>query len=198
MFTRAFERRIYVAVAVLVFSGLLGVSFGAFILWPSRREAGYEPEQPIAFSHKLHAGELQIDCLYCHSGADKGAHAWVPPVSTCMNCHSEVRPKDDQGNLKPGIVTLLEHWDQDEPIRWNKVHDLADFVYFDHSRHVGAGLECQECHGPVETRDTMRREYGMKMSWCLECHKQELPEDDPALERGWTTRAPIHCTACHR
>jgi hypothetical protein len=198
MFSRTFERRIYVAVAVLVFSGSLGVSFGAYVLWPSRREAGYEPEQPIAFSHKLHAGELQIDCLYCHSGAAKGAHAWVPPVSTCMNCHAEVQPKDDQGELKPGIATLLEHWEQDEPICWNKVHDLADFVYFDHSRHVAAGVQCQECHGPVEARDYMRREYGMKMSWCLECHKQELPADDAAVEQGRTTRAPIHCTACHR
>jgi hypothetical protein len=115
-----------------------------------------------------------------------------------MNCHAEVQPKDDQGELKPGVATLLEHWEQDKPICWNKVHDLADFVYFDHSRHVGAGVMCQECHGPVESRDYMRREYGLKMSWCLECHKQKLAPDDPAVEQGWSTRAPIHCTACHR
>jgi hypothetical protein len=198
MFSRTFERRIYIAVAVLVFSGSLGVSFGAYVLWPSRREAGYEPEQPIPFSHKLHAGELRIDCLYCHSGASKGPHAWVPPVSTCMNCHGEVQPKDDQGELKPGIATLLEHWEQDKPICWNKVHDLADFVYFDHSRHVAAGVLCQECHGPVESRDYMRREYGMKMSWCLECHKQKPSANDPAVEQGQSTHAPINCTACHR
>jgi len=198
MFSRAFERRIYVAVAVLVFSGSLGVSFGAYVLWPERREAGYQPEQPIAFSHKLHAGELQIDCLYCHSNASKGAHATVPPVSTCMNCHAEVPPKAAQGNTKPEIAPLLNHWEQHEPIRWNKVHDLADFAYFDHSRHVGSGLECQECHGAVERMDHVRREHGMKMSWCLDCHKQSPPEDDPAVEPGQATRAPIHCTACHR
>ncbi len=115
-----------------------------------------------------------------------------------MNCHLQVQPKDDQGNLKPEIAILLEHWDKAQPIRWNKVNDLADFVYFDHSRHVSAGLECQECHGPVEQRDTMRREYGLKMSWCLNCHKQKLPDDDPAVAQGQMTRALIHCSTCHR
>jgi hypothetical protein len=189
---------VYIAVGVLLLSGALGISFGAYILWPSHREAGYEPEQPIRYSHKLHAGTLRIDCLYCHSEAEKGAHAIVPPVSTCMNCHTEVQPADDQGNIKPEIATLLEHWERGEPIRWNKVHDLADFTYFNHSRHLNAGLECQECHGPVERRDYMRREYGMKMSWCLDCHKQEPSEDDPAGERDRATRGPINCTTCHR
>ena len=129
-------------------------------------------------------------------GAQKGAHATVPPLSTCMNCHAEVQPKDAQGNLKPGIATLLEHYEQDKPIRWNKVHDLADFTYFHHGSHVAAGIECQECHGPVETRDTMRREYGQKMSWCLQCHKQEPTAE--ATAKGWGTRGPIHCAACHR
>jgi hypothetical protein len=115
-----------------------------------------------------------------------------------MNCHAQVQPKDEQGNLKPGIATVLEHWEQKEPIRWNKVHDLADFAFFDHSQHVMAGLACQQCHGRVERMEHMRRVYGMKMSWCLECHKQKLPEDDPAIERGRSTRAPIHCTTCHR
>lgn len=198
MFSRTFERRIYIAVAVFVLSGALGISFGAYVLWPSHREAGYEPKQPIRFSHRLHAGELQINCLYCHSGAKTGAHALVPAVSTCMNCHKEVRPTDAEGQLKPAIATLLEHWEQGEPIRWNKVHDLADFVYFDHSRHLAAGLACQECHGPVERRDYMRREYGMKMSWCLDCHKQRSPDDDSAIGQGRSTRGPIHCTVCHR
>ena len=198
MFTKKFERRIYIAVAVLVFSAALGVSFGAYILWPERREAGYEPPQPILFSHKLHAGTLQIDCLYCHYGAKHGAQALVPPVSTCMNCHREVQPKDKQGQIKPGIATLLEHWEKAEPIRWNKVHDLADFVYFDHSRHLAAGLACQECHGPVETMDHMRREYGQKMNWCLGCHKQPPTETSPPAEPGRATRAPINCSTCHR
>ena len=195
MFSRKFEHRVYVAVGVLAFSGALGVSFGAYVLWPERRESGYEPVQPIAFSHKVHAGTLQIECLYCHVGAERGAHAWVPPVSTCMNCHTEVQPKDTAGKLKPEIAKLLEHWERQEPIRWNKVHDLADFVYFNHSRHVASGLYCHECHGPVMSMDHMRRVHGMKMSWCLNCHKQ-APDEEAAEQRD--TRAPINCTTCHR
>jgi hypothetical protein len=198
MFSRKFERRVYLAVCVLSFSGALGVSFGAYVLWPERRETGYMPEQPIRFSHALHAGTLQIDCLYCHWGADSGPQALVPSVSTCMNCHKEVQPKDDEGDLKPEIGKLLAHWERSEPVRWNKVYDLADFVYFDHSRHVTAGVACQECHGPVETMEYMRREHGMKMSWCLRCHKQAPPATTTAIEQEPATRAPIHCTACHR
>ena len=198
MFTRKFERRVYVILGVFLFSGALGTSFGAYVLWPSRREAGYQPQQPIAYSHKLHAGELKIECLYCHSEADKGPHATIPSVSTCMKCHEQVQTKDEEGNLTPAMKTLLEHWERKTPIVWNKVNDLADFAYFDHSRHVTAGLKCQECHGPVETMEHMRREYGLKMSWCLDCHKQEPQAGDPALERGDSMRAPINCTACHR
>lgn len=198
MFTRKFERRIYIAVGSLVLSGALGVAFGAYILWPERREAGYEPAQPIDFSHRLHAGTLQIDCMYCHSGVDRGAHALVPPVSTCMNCHTEVQPKDGQGNVRPEIAKLLEYWERSEPIRWNKVHDLADFAYFDHSRHIVTGVACEECHGPVEKMEHIRRVHGMKMSWCLDCHKQAPSEAGSAMSPERSTRAPINCTVCHR
>ena len=198
MFTRKFTRRVHLALAVLLFSLALGVAFGSFILWPSRREAGYEPAQPIDFSHKLHAGEMKIECLYCHTEAERGAQATVPALSTCMNCHKEVQPKDEHGELKHSIATLLEHWEQDKPVVWNKVHDLADFAYFNHSRHVTSGIECQECHGPVETMERVRRQYGQKMSWCLDCHKQEPAEEPAAYAATWTTRAPINCSTCHR
>ncbi|MHC4441155.1 MAG: cytochrome c3 family protein [Planctomycetota bacterium] len=198
MFTRKFERRIYIALAVFLFSCVLGISFGVYVLWPSRLEAGYEPAQPIGYSHKLHAGTLKIECLYCHCQADKGPYATLPSISTCMICHKEVQSKDDRGNLKPDTAVLLEHWEQKKPIIWNKVNDLADFTYFDHSRHLAADMKCQECHGPVETMEHMRREYGLKMSWCLDCHKQKLSEGDSAMAEGRTTRAPINCTTCHR
>jgi hypothetical protein len=198
MFTGKFTRRVHLALAVFLFSGALGVAFGAYILWPSRREAGYEPAQPIEFSHKLHAGELKIDCLYCHSEAERGAHATVPSVATCMNCHQQVQKKDENGELTPATAALVEHWEKKKPIVWNKVHDLADFVYFDHSRHLAADVECQECHGPVETMERVRREFGQKMSWCLNCHNQALPEDPPPYARHWATRAPTNCTTCHR
>jgi hypothetical protein len=198
MFTGKFTRRVHLALAVFLFSGALGVAFGALILWPSRREAGYEPAQPIEFSHRLHAGEMKIECLYCHSEAERSAQATVPSVATCMNCHQQVQTKDENGELTPATATLVEHWEKKRPIVWNKVHDLADFVYFDHSRHVAADVECQECHGPVETMERVRREFGQKMSWCLDCHNQAPPEDPPLYAQHWTTRAPIHCTTCHR
>lgn len=198
MFTKKFERRVYIAVGVLVFAVTLGTSFGAYVLWPSRREAGYEPAQPIAYSHKLHAGELKIECLYCHSEADKGAQATVPALSTCMKCHEQVQTKDKDGNLTPAMSTLLDHWEQQRPVMWNKVNDLADFAYFDHGRHIAANITCQECHGPVETMEHMRREYGLKMSWCLDCHKAEPAAGDWAFEQGRPTRGPIHCSTCHR
>lgn len=198
MFTRKFERRVYVAVGTLACAGVLGVTFGVFLLLPSRREAGYTPPQPIAFSHKIHAGTLQMDCAYCHTEVEKGPHATVPPVSLCMNCHTEVQPKDASGALRPGIATLVDHWERREPLRWNKVNDVADFVYFDHSRHVNSGVSCQTCHGPVETMDHMRREEGLKMRWCLECHMQEPAADSAAALEGRDTKAPINCTACHR
>ncbi len=198
MFTKKFDNRVYLAIGVLLFSCTLGVSFGAYVLWPSNREAGYAPEQPIAYSHRLHAGELKIECLYCHTQADKGPRATIPPVSTCMKCHDQVQNKDDQGKLTPAMATLLDHWEKKKPIVWNKVNDLADFAYFDHSRHVNSSIECQECHGPIETMVRVRREYGLKMAWCLDCHKQTPSEGDAALRRGDPTRAPIHCSTCHR
>ncbi len=198
MFTKRFERRVYIAVAVTMFSIALGTSFGAYVLWPSHREAGYTPHQPISFRHDLHAGELKIDCLYCHTDATKGPHATVPQLSICMNCHTEVKKLGPDGELMPGLVTLFEHWESGEPVIWNKVNDVADFVYFDHSRHLFAQIDCQDCHGPVEKMVHMRREFGLKMSWCLQCHKQKPQEGDAAFERGDETRAPIHCTTCHR
>jgi hypothetical protein len=204
MFTRKFERRVYVAAGVFLLSCVIGVSFGAYVLWPSHLEAGYEPEQPLPYSHLLHAGELQIQCVYCHTEAERGAHATVPPLSTCMKCHEQVQTRDESGNLKPGLAILLDHWKSREPIAWNKVNDLADFVYFDHSRHLAANLQCQECHGPVETMERVRRQYGMKMSWCLDCHRQPLSEKDPAgvweraSQQERTCRGPIHCSTCHR
>ena len=115
-----------------------------------------------------------------------------------MNCHAEVQPKDGEGRIKPEIAKLLEHWNDAQPIRWNKVNDLADFVYFEHSRHIAAGVTCQQCHGPVATMDHVRREHGQKMNWCLGCHKQpptnNLKTADPTL----TTQAPINCSTCHR
>lgn len=195
MFTRAFDKRVRIAAGVIGFSLLVGASFGTYALWPANLETGYAPVQPIEFSHKIMAGDFKIDCLYCHSFAEKGPHATLPTVASCMGCHDVIQPKNPDGSLRPGIVKLLEYWKKKEPIPWVKVNDLADFVYFDHSRHLAGGVTCQECHGPVETMDRVRRQNSLKMKWCLDCHTQPPPAGAPPQQ---TTRAPIHCNACHR
>jgi hypothetical protein len=146
---------------------------------------GYEPAQPIAYSHAVHAGELKIPCLYCHYGAERSRHAGVPSTSICMNCHSQVR-KD-----APEVQKLASAVERGEPIPWVKVHRLPDFAYFNHSRHVRADVACQTCHGPVETMVRIRQAQPMTMGWCLDCHRRA-----PA-ESGGKQRPPTDCSGCH-
>jgi len=197
MVSKKFDRRIYIAAAVTAFSLVLGVCFGTYALWPANLETGYEPAQPIEFSHLIMAGNFKIECIYCHSQAEKGPYASIPATTTCMKCHTEIRTKDSSGEIKANVARLLEYWESKEPIPWEKVHDLADFVYFDHSRHLApaSDVECEDCHGKVETMERVQRVYSLKMGWCLECHMEPPPEGSPP---GQLTRAPIHCSTCHR
>ncbi len=128
-------------------------------------QQGYEPDQPIAFSHKTHAGDHKISCLYCHFGAEKSRHAGNPPTNVCMNCHSVIK-KDS-----PEIAKIYEALQKQMPIKWIKVHNLPDFVYFNHKQHVTGGVSCQECHGRVESMTRMRQEESLTMGWCIECHR---------------------------
>jgi len=127
---------------------------------------GYAPEQPIAFSHKLHAGDNQIACLYCHFAATKSRHAGIPPANVCMNCHGILRKETAE------LAKLKEAVAQGRPIEWIKVHNLPDFVYFNHSQHVLSSVACRDCHGPVETMARVRQEKPLTMGWCLDCHRQ--------------------------
>lgn len=127
----------------------------------------YAPEQPIAFSHKLHAGDFSVRCLYCHFAARKSRHAGIPPASVCMNCHAILNRQTRE------IEKLKELVQQDRPIQWIKVHNLPDFVYFNHSQHVLGGVKCQQCHGQVETMVRVRQEAPLTMGWCIECHRAE-------------------------
>jgi len=127
---------------------------------------GTSPVQPIDFSHRIHAGDNQIPCLYCHVQARRSISAGVPSVNKCMGCHTDIATD------RPQIRLLAQYWESKEPIPWIKVHDLPDFVYFPHKRHVAAGLECQTCHGPVETMSRVSREAPNEMGQCLSCHKQ--------------------------
>jgi len=149
---------------------------------------GYAPTQPIAFSHQKHAGDNQIACMYCHFAADRGRHAGIPPTQLCMNCHSKI--KNDSAEIQK-----IEHaLASGHNIRWTKVHHLPDFVYFNHSQHVSvAKLDCQKCHGPVETMEVMRQENDLSMGWCISCHRdnQIAPPNDHKSAAGGD------CSKCH-
>jgi hypothetical protein len=131
---------------------------------------GYEPRQPIAYSHATHAGGAQIECTYCHFQAERGRYAGIPPAQVCMNCHTQVLPDNVEVQKVKAAI------DNNEPIQWVRVHRLPDHAYFNHSAHVVTGdIECQECHGPVESMGLVRQEEPLTMGWCLDCHRTEQP-----------------------
>jgi hypothetical protein len=193
--------------------GLFVATIVTFGFSPSTLSVGYSPEQPIPFSHLLHAGEMGMDCRYCHNTVELGAKAAVPPTSTCMNCHKSIR--SDSFALAP----LRESAESGLPIEWNRVHDLPDYVFFDHSAHVTRGVGCVECHGRIDAMERVRQDKKLSMGWCLDCHRSPndvirpldqitnmtwLAEDQEALaaelelERGRPLDPPTTCSGCHR
>ncbi|HUY33533.1 MAG TPA: cytochrome c3 family protein [Pirellulales bacterium] len=185
-------------------------------------QQGYEPVQPIAFSHRLHAGELEIACLYCHNGAERTRHAGIPAASVCMNCHRLVTGDSKlttreylralRTNQPPRPVVsaelqqLYDHLGLDEhhqpdpkktrqrrAIPWVRVHRLPAYAGFDHRAHMHAGLKCQRCHGPVETMERVRQVEDLSMGWCVECHR----EPGLADSAGPNAQASTDCAVCH-
>ncbi len=210
----------------LVALGLVVVVQGADMPLPGN-QIGYEPEQPIRFSHQVHAGDLAVPCLYCHSGAEKSRHAGLPAVQVCANCHrfvtaplGDVRSAEEAEaaaakaeNRAPRPVTVftpeirkiydaLALDDRGEPIpggkpkpvRWVRVHNLPDFVYFDHRSHVNAGVACATCHGPVDAMHRVRQFADLTMGWCVNCHRDV---NATGLPDGRPVHAPTDCSTCH-
>ena len=158
--------------------GLIGLVLGFYAnaaFYP-----GTTPEQPINFSHKIHAGEFEIPCMYCHTQARRSISAGVPSVNKCVGCHNNVATD------RPQIRKVMNYFANKEPSPWIKVHDLPDFVYFPHKRHVQADVECQTCHGPVETMEKITRMAPVKMGECLACHRKN------EVEHG------VDCWTCHK
>lgn len=143
------------------------------------RARGYQPEQPIAFSHKLHVGDLKMECQFCHWTVSKAAFAAIPEMETCMGCHQQLVTKQSAE-----LDKLKDYWNKGQPIPWEKVHVMPDHVKFNHKRHVKAGVTCQECHGQVPQMEVVERVSSMKMGWCIDCHRQ----------RG----SSIDCWTCHK
>lgn len=167
--------------------------------------------QPVPFSHDHHVSAIGIDCRYCHTSVETAAAAGIPPTATCMNCHSQIW--SDSPMLEP----VRRSYRQNEPIAWTRVHDLADFVYFDHSVHVAKGVGCVSCHGRVDRMPLVSRANTLQMEWCLACHRDPAPHLRPRSEvfnAGWEPPADhgersralmqaheiqklTHCSTCH-
>ena len=208
-----------ILVAALAFSAIALAPHIASLRLPGNH-SGFEPVQPIAYSHRLHAGELAIPCLYCHSGAERSRHAGIPAASTCMNCHrfitakrADVRAEEElakKEGRKPRLVIspeLQKLYDAlalnpklvrdplrpTRPIQWVRIHKVPDFVYFDHRPHVASGMECQKCHGPIETMERVRQSADLSMGWCVNCHRGR----DGTLIKGLPVKASSDCSVCH-
>lgn len=159
----------------IIVAAVLAVIASLLFLWGWRGKNG--PEQPIAFNHRIHAGDYKINCLFCHDGARRSPVAGVPAVQRCIGCHSII-PSD-----RPEIQKLNSYWETKKPIEWVRIHRLPNFTRFNHKRHVSAEVSCQTCHGPVETMERVRQVSSLQMGWCIQCHRQR--------------HAPTDCVTCH-
>ncbi len=195
---------------------VLGVVVFSIWYWfsPKFTDVGYQPEQPVPFSHSLHAGTLGMDCRYCHNTVERAAHAAIPPAATCMNCHSQLDLGERANRIKP----IKDAWEAGEPVQWVRVHMLPDYAYFNHSVHVAAGVGCYSCHGRIDQMEVVYQHAPLSMSWCLDCHRNAAPnlrptdqvtnmswhlsdeaqDYDPMLDRVRPVDPPEHCSGCHR
>lgn len=169
-------------------------------------------EQPIQFSHAHHVGDDGIDCRYCHTSVESSTFAGIPPTKTCMNCHSQIWAS------APFLEPVRASFRNDQPLRWVRVHDLPDFVYFNHSVHVKKGVGCETCHGRVDQMPLMYQENSLQMEWCITCHRHPehfvrprseivtmgyrppVPQSElgPQLVKEYGIRANTSCSTCHR
>ncbi len=189
---KAFAQNQFLVLVTVIFLMLSGAYFGYGYLMQVGVDQGYSPVQPIHYSHKIHAGDNQIDCKYCHSSARVSKHSGIPSLNVCMNCHKSISEYKGEEDLANGytkefytkeIKKLYDAvgWDEDaqqyigeaEPVKWVRIHNLPDFAYFNHSQHVTvAGVECQKCHGPVEEMEIMEQFAPLTMGWCINCHRE--------------------------
>jgi hypothetical protein len=198
---------------ILVFVGVVTAAT-TYYATPKYTRVGYAPVQPVPFSHALHSGQLGIDCRYCHIGVDKGAVSSVPTAQTCMNCHNQIKTDS------PALAPVRESYASGDPIKWVKVHQAPDYVYFNHAVHVNRGISCVECHGQVNEMEVVTHTKSLSMGFCLDCHRDPAsyvrPLDqvtnlnwkpEQAAEHAKWAEAfvknnkispPQSCTGCHR
>ena len=209
---------IYSRLSILALLGFVAVLGGSVAMLNS---SGYNTnqdmyvDQPIQFSHAHHVGGAGLDCRYCHTSVEESAFANIPPTKTCMNCHSQIWAN------APILEPVRASFRDNTPLRWTRVHDLPDFVYFNHSIHVNKGVGCATCHGRVDQMPLMYQQASLQMNWCLDCHRDparfvrpreevfnmawERPADDPGLGARLVQEYKIasvdqltSCSTCHR
>ncbi|MFH5831545.1 cytochrome c3 family protein [Halalkalibaculum sp. DA3122] len=201
-------RRLLIGAVVFLTAIVAGVWY---FFSPEYTDVGYAPTQPIDYSHQVHAGQLGLDCQYCHSEVFNSKQANVPPTETCMNCHNQIdsqRPEE--------IQKIRDSWNSGEPIEWVRVHNLPDYAYFSHEAHVNVGVGCESCHGRVDKMAVVSQEEPLSMSWCLDCHRapeQHLRPVEEVTTMGYEVEnqaelgkkliakhnihAPTNCQGCH-
>ncbi|MDA0684050.1 MAG: cytochrome c3 family protein [Bacteroidetes bacterium] len=210
-----FPRKANVLPHLTLMGSLAGGVFAILFIWyyfsPEYTDVGYAPEQPVEYSHRLHAGQLGISCQYCHTNVKDAAHSNVPATQTCMNCHSQVRTDS------PKLLPVRESWATGESIEWIKVHKLPDYAQFSHAVHTNNGVGCESCHGRIDQMEVVFQSEPLSMGWCLECHRNpeqflrpnseiatmgfDYPDDfvQQNLKRieAENIQPPTNCSACH-
>lgn len=184
-----------VRLPILIFVVLAVFAITYYMSYAERVGVGYQPIQPINYSHKLHAGDMKIDCRYCHSDVEKSRNANVPSAKVCMNCHTIVKKES------PEIIKLTEYYTKGIPIEWKRVHSLPDFAYFNHSVHVNKGIDCANCHGDVSGMEVVEQVKDFSMKACLDCHRNPdkiITKIVPGKMKSQINNGPTNCSTCHR
>jgi hypothetical protein len=208
--TNSLPLKVGIGLALLGGAALAGVNY---YFTPKYTRVGYKPTQPVAFSHDIHANQLNLDCRYCHNNVDKAWFSNIPAANTCMNCHSTVLKES------PKLELVRQSYTTGKPIEWIQIHKVPDYVYFNHSVHVTRGISCVECHGQINHMDEVYHAKPLSMLFCVDCHRNpELALRDPKdvfnldlkidpekqlksglkLAHDWKVNASQNCSACHR
>ena len=202
---------------IVIFLSVLGATVTAGVTYyctPKYLRVGYAPVQPVPYDHSLHAGQLGLDCRYCHSNVDQSGFANLPTSQTCMNCHKQVKPQS------PLLAVVRTSFESGEPVPWVQVHKAPDYVYFNHAIHVNRGVSCVECHGQINRMTVVTHAQSLSMKFCLNCHRDpgqflRVPQevynlDSPTLAAQgraadatrligeWKIKPPQSCSGCHR
>ena len=203
-----------IAIFLVVLAGVVSAGV-TYYMTPAYTRVGYTPVQPVPFSHRIHAGELGLDCRYCHNFVERSGFANIPTAQTCMNCHNQIKTQS------PLLAVVRESAKTGQPIPWVRIHQVPDFVYFNHAAHINRGVSCVECHGRIDQMDVVQHVKPLSMGFCLNCHRNPAPVIRPLNEvtnLGWTNpggpaaqlrqgekfvhdwkiKPPLSCSGCHR